>query len=456
MNSKEVIGRLDKFLNSLSPLPKKIIKKKQSRNIDSHFERIMLLVERLEISFSDFEFINVVGTSGKGSTTMMISECLHESGKSVGSFFSPHITSIIERFWFNGRFVEPKLVSKVYDSFVSTIKKISQEGQCFIPTFFESSLVVFLLMAKEINCEVLVLEAGIGGKYDVTRIPFSQKLCVITKVALDHTELLGKTVSEIARDKAGIIAENGRVIVSKNHYVVKREISKISKKKSAKLYSCPTPEQVVLKQNCTVFNLNFSDGSFLKNLSIPMFGEHQVHNAALAAGACKLMNLDNLSISKGLSKSRLPGRIEIVSKNPTVILDVAHNRDKVKALIQVLKRRSEGRLFFIVGCLEGKDSLGIIEELSETKGVFLLTLPPVFGSRKYVSFSKLGKMLMKNRIRDFQNFIDPWDALKQALRLIKRDDVLVITGSSYLVGELRKFWFEEDYILESGNLFARK
>ena len=128
----------------------------------------------------------------------------------------------------------------------------------------------------------------------------------------------------------------------------------------------------------------------------------------------------------------------------------------MKALIQVLKRRSEGRLFFIVGCLEGKDSLGIIEELSETKGVFLLTLPPVFGLREYVSFSKLGEILVKNRIRDFQNFVDPWDALKKALKLTKKDDVLVITGSSYLVGELRKFWFEEDYILESGNLFARK
>ena len=339
MNNEEVIYSLDKFLNRLSLSPEIKIKEKQKRKTDSHSKEILFLFERLGITFRDFEFINVVGTSGKGSTTIMISECLFASGKSVGAFFSPHISSISERFWFNGSYVGPKPVMKVYHKFVSVVEEIIEDTECFPPTFFESIFALFLLLAKELNCKILVLEAGIGGTYDVTRIPFFQKLSVITKIALDHMEILGKNVTEITRDKAGIIAKNSQVIMAENHYVVGREISKIAKNKSAKFYTAPITEIIDSKNSCTSFNLNFSDGSSMRNLSIPMFGEHQVKNAAVAVGACKLIGIDDLSINKGLAKSRLPGRIEIVSRNPTVILDVAHNRNKIKALIKFLIKR---------------------------------------------------------------------------------------------------------------------
>ena len=454
MNNEEVIYSLDKFLNRLSLSPE--IKIKQKRKTDNHSKEILFLFERLGVTFRDFEFVNVVGTSGKGSTTIMISECLFASGKSVGAFFSPHISSISERFWFNGSYVGPKSVMKVYHKFVSVVEEIIQDTECSSPTFFESIFALFLLLAKELNCKTLVLEAGIGGAYDVTRIPFFQKLSVITKIALDHTEILGKNVTEITRDKAGIIAKNSQVIMAENHYVVEREISKIAKNKSAKFYSAPTTEIIDSKNSCTFFNLNFSDGSSMSNLSISMFGEHQVKNAAVAVGACKLIGIDDLSINKGLTKSRLPGRIEIVSRNPTVILDVAHNRNKINALIKFLIKRSEKRIFFIVGFLEGKDIAGIIEEFSKIKGVFFFTLPPAFGSRMNLSFDKLNDILGIKKIHDSKNYIDPWEALKEGMRLAEKDDLIVVTGSSYLVGELRKFWFDESVIFSSGDPFSKK
>ena len=443
MNSKEVIYSLDKFLNSLSTSPKKNTKTKSI----GHSEEILFLFEKFEISLSDFQFINVVGTSGKGSTAMMISQCLFCSAKSVGAFFSPHISSITERFWFQGDYVKSKLIMKVYDKFFSIIKEIIEDPKQSSVTFFESTFVLFLLLAKELNCKILVLEAGIGGTYDVTRMPLFQKLSVVTKIALDHTELLGKNITEITRDKAGVIAENGQVILSKNHYLVKREISRVAKKRSAKFYSAPVAQEIESKKYCTSFNLEFADGFLMKNLSIPMHGKHQVNNAAVAVGACKLMDLDDLSITKGLAKSFLPGRAEIVSENPTVILDIAHNRNKINALLEFLKKKSKKKLFFIVGFLEGKDIGGMVEEFSKIKGVFFLTLPPSFGIRKNVSIDKLNSIFMKNKIDDFRNYIEPEDALKEALRIAEKDDLVVVTGSTYLVGELRKFWLNEEIIL---------
>ena len=214
MNSKEVIYILDKFLNSLSISTKTKIKQKRKTVNESN--QILILFERLGISVGHFELVNVVGTSGKGSTAMMISQCLFCSAKSVGAFFSPHISSITERFWFQGDYVKSKLIMKVYDKFFSIIKEIIEDPKQFSVTFFESTFVLFLLLAKELNCKILVLEAGIGGTYDVTRMPLFQKLSVVTKIALDHTELLGKNITEITRDKAGVIAENGQVILSKN------------------------------------------------------------------------------------------------------------------------------------------------------------------------------------------------------------------------------------------------
>ena len=132
MNSKEVIYSLDKFLNSLSTSPKKNTKTKSI----GHSEEILFLFEKFEISLSDFQFINVVGTSGKGSTAMMISQCLFCSAKSVGAFFSPHISSITERFWFQGDYVKSKLIMKVYDKFFSIIKEIIEDPKQFSVTFF--------------------------------------------------------------------------------------------------------------------------------------------------------------------------------------------------------------------------------------------------------------------------------------------------------------------------------
>jgi len=454
VNSKEVIYILDKFLNSLSISTKTKIKQKRKTVNESN--QILILFERLGISVGHFELVNVVGTSGKGSVAMMISECLFSSRESVGTFFSPHVSSISERFWFNGNFVEPKLISKVYRKFISVIKEVSEDPKSATPTFFESTFALFLLLAKESNCKILVLEAGIGGKYDVTRIPFFQKLSVITKIALDHTELLGKNVSEISRDKAGIIAEDGQVVVSKNHYVVRGEIAKIAKRKSAKFHSAPVAQEINSKSNFTSFNLNFSDGSLMSNLLIPMHGEHQVNNAAVAAGACRLLGLDDLSIAKGLARSRLPGRIEIVSENPSVILDIAHNRNKIKALIKFLRTRSQKKIYFVVGFLEGKDISGMIEEFSKIKGVFFFTLPPTYSSRSNVPFDKLNNVLLKNGTFDFKNYIDPHQAIKDALRLSEKDDLIVVTGSTYLVGELRKLWFPNDIILKTGNPFIKK
>ena len=214
------------------------------------------------------------------------------------------------------------------------VARMSGEPEFGPPSFFESTLALLLLMAKEEGCEYLVLEAGLGGALDATNATGPAVLDVITSIGLDHTDLLGDSIGRIARDKAGIITEGGRVISQVVPQEARVEIGRVARERGALLRFSPCPENVDLRPDGALFDLKFHDGTRWEGLSARMPGAHQAQNASLAAAAGAWLGLGEREIRLGVASARLPCRMERMRSTPQVLLDGAHNRDKARALVE--------------------------------------------------------------------------------------------------------------------------
>ncbi len=211
----ETLRRVEVFLSALAALPKKSWRTRfDPRGIKVEgpgLTRAARLYEILKVPGAGQSVVHVVGTSGKGSTALMIAHSLLASGKRTAAFFSPHLTSILERFWVRGRFAEAGLIGRSAKELADAAAQMAGEPELGPPSFFESTLALLLLMAREEECEYLVLEAGLGGAFDATNAVGPAVLDVITSIGLDHTDLLGDSIAQIALERARIFTEMGRV-----------------------------------------------------------------------------------------------------------------------------------------------------------------------------------------------------------------------------------------------------
>ena len=321
------------------------------------------------------------------------------------------------------------------------------------PSFFESTLALLLLMAREEECEYLVLEAGLGGAFDATNAVGPAVLDVITSIGLDHTDLLGDSIAQIARDKAGIITERGRVILQNLLPDARAEIERVASEREAGLFSPPRVENLDLAADGASFDLEFDDGVCWKGLSTPIPGGHQVQNAGLAAGACRLLGLGEQEVRWGVASARLPCRMEVAQSAPRVLLDGAHNHDKAKALVEGVSGWAFERLIFVLGAVNDKDYVGMAEAFAAIGDRFFVTLPPASAPRPGLAPDVFARALEEAGAGGVETRIDAWGAINQALGEAGEDDLVIITGSMFLVGELRRRWVSEERIVESGSAF---
>lgn len=456
----EALRRAAALLNALAALPKKSWRPRlDARGVKAAgpgLARAARLLDILGVPGARREIVHVVGTSGKGSTALMMAEALLASGRRTAAFFSPHLTSIVERFWIGGRFAAPALIARCARELAEAAARMAKEPDFGPPSFFESTLALFLLMAREEDCECLVLEAGLGGAFDATNAAGAAALDVITSVGLDHTELLGDSVARIARDKAGIITEGGRVMPGAVPPEARAEIERAALARGARLCSPPRLENVDLGPDGALFDLEFDDGARWESLSTSMPGAHQARNAALAAGACRLLGLGEREVRAGVAAARLPCRMERVQSNPQVMLDGAHNRDKARALAAGLARREAGRLVFVLGAVDGKDFRGMAEAFAAAGDSFFVTIPPVSAPKAALSPVAFARALEASGAARVRILIDAWAALDAAIAEAGEDGLVVVAGSMFLAGELRRRWVSEARIAESGLAFPRE
>lgn len=405
------------------------IRDKKTITIKFNLRKTAALLKELKINLNQFKFVHIAGTSGKGSVTAMTHNMLRESGYSVGSIYSPHTTTIIERIKVNNKYIAPVDFVRLLDKIKPVWEKIYWQDKKMRPTFQQIILGIALLYFQEKKCQYVVLETSVGGEHDSTNIIKKPLAAVITNIGLDHTKILGKTLPEIARSKAGIIKPGVPVITAEK----KPAIVKIFGNR-AKRYGCP------------FYQVRKND-----EFDVIMNGNRQNINANLAAKIGEILGLEKEAIRRGIKKTALPCRLEVMSHNPTIILDGAHNPDKIKSTVESLKKFQYKKLILIFALNENKDERKITKIVAPVADKVFVTRH-LHASRACNDLKLLYNLFLElNKKIKAEIAVDPWQALGKAISEAKKDDLILITGSFYLAGELRKKWISEEKILKDNS-----
>lgn len=398
-------------------------------------ETARLLLEHLGNPQDKIKSIHVAGTNGKGTVCSLLSAMLHSAGFSVGQSCSPHLMNVTERCLINGR-------PDSEEAFGEAIEKIVEicEHEKLLPSYFVLGVVASFYEFARLGLDWMVIEVGLGGELDATNLIKKPEATVISNIGLDHTEILGKTTVEISRSKAGIAKKDVPMFVSRVELAVEKEIEKICLAKGARPYFY---EKDFYFKNGSLKCFDKEIALKLENLKLE--GAHQKENAILAAVVLSHLGISAENINSGLGIARWPGRLEFfsdVSEKTDILLDVAHNPGGIEVLGNYLKEKVPGnwsRLVFVISILKRKEWEKMLAQLLELETYFQskkVQIDFVFTSSSHIdalapevmrNFVAKGQVLAVDNILNRISFLsDP-----------KEKNLIVITGSLFLVGEVR-------------------
>jgi dihydrofolate synthase/folylpolyglutamate synthase len=389
------------------------------------------LMKRLGNPHLKFASIHVAGTNGKGSCCAMIYSILRKTGYSCGLYTSPHLVDFRERIR-----VGESLIEKDYlTDFVSELKGEILKKKY---TFFEVTTALAFSYFADRKIELAVVETGLGGRLDSTNI-LKPEVSVITNIGLEHTDRLGKTLEKIAREKGGIIKENIPTVTSIEREKPFKVIESLCRQKKSELFSVFKDCKWVIEESSIKgikFNLKTRTDTY-SGIRLNLAGEHQVRNAACAILAAENLTRQGFKVEKkaillGLNKVDWPGRLEIYGRNPLVILDVAHNPDGIKNLISALgKLLPDKKIYFVFGVMDDKDYGKMLKIVGGIAKEIILTQPDYHRSAKLDSLADTARKLGLR----YSAVSGVKEAYQSALRKMKKDDVLCVTGSHFTIGE---------------------
>nr|UWI49789.1 bifunctional folylpolyglutamate synthase/dihydrofolate synthase [Clostridioides difficile] len=404
-------------------------------------ENIGKLLELLGNPQETLNIIHVAGTNGKGSVCSFISNILRESGYKVGLYTSPYLETFTERIRVNGENIPQEDVARIIGLIKEKIEVMVSQGYAY-PTEFEVVTAMAFYYYSEQKVDFVALEVGLGGRYDATNIITKSLVSVITSISLDHTGILGDTIEKIAYEKAGIIKENGVVLVYDQTDEAKDVIKSVCKEKNAKYIEVNFDNMNIKKSNINsqVYDCNVM-GEVYNNLEIMLIGEHQIDNSILAMSVLKYLKdtkkLDNVSeesIRKGLITTKWPGRIEKIKESPIFIIDGAHNEDGAKSLAKALdKHFKDKKLTLLIGMLEDKDIDGVLEILMPKFSKVVTTTP---NNPRAINSDILKDKILKY-VSDVTSKHEIEDAVNYTLEMSNKDDIIISAGSLYMIGTVR-------------------
>jgi len=427
--------------------------------------RIRELLEKLGRPDKALKFIHVAGTNGKGSVCAMLANVLKEAGLDTGLFTSPHLVKYNERMKVNGMDISDKelaeCISKVADAADAlSAEAKSNDSEYESPSEFEILTAAGLLWFKKKKCDIVVLEVGLGGEFDSTNVIENKELAIITPLGYEHTAILGNTIEEIAKAKAGIISTGCDVILSAqnaNHNTkdasrIKKVVNEVCNSKNAALHIADLKNISKLKEdlNGQIFETSYYQAPIKLNL----IGEYQLQNVLTVLEAVKVLNENNKKLTgksliaasalrSGLSRVSWPARFEVLSKKPVFILDGAHNPHGIAAAVRSLTALfGKKKITYIVGMLGDKNVDRMLELLYSNAKSFI-TLTP--GSDRALSSDKLADKIRKDGYEavTYTNVEEAvryaFESGKKEMKTLKNSDTPVICslGSLYLAGEVR-------------------
>jgi dihydrofolate synthase/folylpolyglutamate synthase len=389
-----------------------------------------------------FNSIHVAGTNGKGSIASALATILHISGYKVGLYTSPHLVRFNERISINNRYVSDDDIVASYEA-VKSVHHGSRE-----PTFFEFATAMALYEFGRQKVDWAVIETGMGGRLDATNI-IKPALSIITNISLEHKIYLGNTIAEITREKGGIIKNNVPVVTGVKQKNAISVLKTIADSKSAQLYRFGNAFRV--RRNNGAFNY-FGLENVWRNVHTGLLGNHQINNAALVLASCEILNKNNLdltpqNIKDGLEQNIWPGRLEIVSWSPLILLDGAHNFIAARNLAKYLSENlSDRNITLVVGILDDKPCAAMLKSLIPFCSRVILTSPKI---DRALPPEKLYP-LAKEMISDIHIIPDVDKAVIHAIETASPNDAICIAGSLYVVGEAKEL-FEKNAALLSKN-----
>ena len=402
--------------------------------------RIEALCEVLDHPERTVPAIHVTGTNGKTSTARITSSLLTAAGLSVGTYTSPHLESIRERIALNGEPISEDVFGEVFDHLMPILQLVENKlGEQV--SFFELLTAMFFLWTAESGIDVAVVEVGLGGRWDATNV-MDAPVSVITNVGLDHTGLMGKNRTSIAREKSGIVKPAATLVSAERDpsiiKVIEEEISEFEV-----TTSFIDREWHLLENRVALGGRYFSmksSGTAYEGLFVPLHGAHQGINAGTAVEAVTRFlparTLEEELIIEGLASAAVPGRIETLRPKgrATVVMDVAHNPDGLSALVSALiEEFAFERIHFVLGILGDKDFTGMLTELTRVPCTVYVTEPNGVKAVPPVELSKAAAGIGLDALQ----VDDPFAASQRAIEMAEPDELVCITGSHYVVGEVR-------------------
>ena len=402
-------------------------------------ERTYKLLEHLGNPERDLKLIHIAGTNGKGSTTSMITEILMGEGYKVGMYTSPFIEEFEERIQINRNNIPKESLAILMDEIKVAVDKVIEAGYNH-PTEFEIITVLMLLYFKKENIDFGVIEVGLGGTLDSTNV-ITPILQVITSISFDHTNLLGNTLEEIAGEKAGIIKKEIPTVI----YPQQEEALKVIKNKCLEMGS---DLYIANNENLKFENVVNRDKPYqlLKynneiDILLPLLGEHQIINLSVAMKAIEVLNNRNItdisvgSIVKSIKNVTWKGRLEVLSNNPYVVIDGAHNIQGIETLSRNIKKYFKyNNLYLILGILADKDVDEMVKVITPmAKKVYAVTPNSI---RAELAEDLKNEIIKYNE--NCQAYDDYKEAYLSALNNADENDLVLASGSLYMIGDMRR------------------
>jgi dihydrofolate synthase/folylpolyglutamate synthase len=415
-----------------------------TKNLGSQpgLESIEVLLDLLGSPQNMFKSIHVTGTNGKGSTSAMAASILRASGYSVGLFTSPHLSSWTESIVVDGKKITEDEMSAVLGKVRVKAGELLSLGVRH-PTHFEVLVAACFLYFKERGIEYAVIEVGMGGRDDATNV-IPSNVSVLTNISLEHTAWLGDTVEKIAEVKSGILREGTALVTASILPEVIEVLEKITHEKNSNLIRIgvdyiPIPSKIDL--SCQTFHISTPTG-MINDLEIPLLGVHQVLNASCALAAIQQLNDQKISedyIRAGLQSVVWPGRFEIIEKTPIVILDGAKDARAAQRLTETVKTVLPGLdLFTVISTSSDKDFDAMIRSLADITGRFIITEHRV--KSRTATTEQIEEAVKKTGV-PYEIVIPVHKAIDAAKSYALEEDAVLVTGSVFLVGEAREYWY---------------
>ena len=404
-------------------------------------EGIRCLMKHLGNPQDSLKFIHVAGTNGKGSVCSFLQNIFTDAGYRTGKYTSPNLISVCERISVDGELITETDINRILNNVETAANKVKEEI-CDFPTQFEIWTAAAFCYFKEKNCDIVILETGLGGTHDATNIIKSPLASVITTIDIDHTEYLGDTIEKIALEKAGIIKEPleatsfGLVVSSPQCPDAERVLKNVCLDRKNRLIFSLLPSLTKAEDFCEIFDYTSSSGKEIKDIKCGISGFYQPQNAALAIETALAFGIDGKHIKSGIQKAKNPGRFEIISQNPAIIYDGAHNKNGMTALASSLKRYFplwQGATF-IMAFMGDKDICGELEIL---KAQGLLEHSEIFAVKVKNNPRSAETDFVVESARKTGSTVTPYKELKDAYSdALGLGKPIILCGSLYLYKDL--------------------